>query len=85
MQNSYPNHRLWCVPVVQNVLSLFYTNRLDLLFSIGLGFKRRRPNLDPGRFSGTRFDDFAFLRRFLLDDIVVGARRRHQQPYVRGL
>ena len=62
-------------------LSLFHTDRLDLLFSFGLGFKRQRPNLDPGRFGRFRLDDFTFLRRRLLNDIVVGACRRHQQPY----
>jgi len=61
-------------------LFLFYTNRFDLLLSFALGFQRHRPNLDPGCFGRTRLDDFAFLRRLLLDDVVLSARRRHQQP-----
>src|SRR5262245_36489397 len=62
-------------------LVLFYTHRLDLFFSFGLSLERHRPDLNPGCFGRTSFDHLALLRRLLLDDVVVGASRRHQQPY----
>ena len=61
-------------------LLFFDADCLDLLFSVSLGLEGGWPNLNPGRFSRLRFDDFALLRRFLLDDVIVGARRRYQQP-----
>src|SRR5262245_22277402 len=60
---------------------LLHADCLDLLFSVGLGLERRRPNLDPGCLGRASFDDLALLRRLLLDDVVVGARCRHQKPY----
>ena len=52
---------------------------LDLLLSVALGLEGSRTNLDPGGLGGSCFNDFALLGRLLLNDVVVRARRRHQQ------
>ena len=54
------------------VLPFLYADGLNLLLSVRLGFERGRSNLHPGRFGRPSFDDLAFLRRLLLDNVVLG-------------
>jgi hypothetical protein len=63
------------------VLPFLYADGLDLLFSVRLGFECGRSNLYPGGFGRPSFNDLAFLRRFLLDDVVVGTGRGHQKAH----
>src|SRR5512144_632372 len=60
-------------------LFLFYTDRLNLLLSLALGFKGRGTNLDPRRLSRTGLHDLTFFRRLLLHDVIFRTSRRHDQ------
>jgi hypothetical protein len=64
-----------------NLLPFLYADGLNLLLSVRLGFEPDRSNLYPGRFGRPSFDDLAFLRRLLLDDVVLGTGRGHQKAY----
>jgi len=58
---------------------LFHAHCLDLFFGIALGLEGRRTNLNPGRVCRACLHDLALLRGLLLNDVVVGACRRHQK------
>src|SRR6185437_2672294 len=60
-------------------LVLLDADRLDLLFGVALGLECRWTNLDPCCFAWARLNDLAFLRRLLLNDVIVGAGGRHQK------
>jgi hypothetical protein len=60
-------------------LALLNADSLDLFLGVGLGFESRWTNLNPSCLGWTRFYDFALLRRLLLNDVVIGAGRGHQQ------
>jgi methionyl-tRNA synthetase len=56
-------------------LTLLHTDCFDLLFGVGLRLEGRWPDLDPGGFGRTSFDDLALLCRLLLNDVIVGTGR----------
>ena len=67
-------------PLSPCIMTLFLNaNCLDLLVSIALGLEGGRTHLDPGSLCRLGLNDFALLRRLLLNDVVVRARRRQQQ------
>ena len=62
-----------CSPTTSLVGLLFADDR-DLLFCLFPSFERERPDLYPDGFGWPGLNDFALLRRLLLNDIILSTR-----------